>query len=380
MIQDLTPHATMGASGRGGVSDAGLLLVNLGTPASPRPADVRRYLREFLMDPRVFDLPTWRRWLLVHLLILPFRPRASGHAYAQIWTSEGSPLLTHTRALAAKVAARLGPDLHVEVAMRYGQPSIASALDRLRKRGVDRVVVFSLYPQYSSAATGSVIEKVALEAGRCWNTPYLHVIPPFYDHPGFIHACAEAARPVLEESAPDKVFLSFHGLPERHVTRSDATGAHCLRRDDCCARIVEANRHCYRAQCFATARLLGDALGVPESRRIVCFQSRLGRTPWIRPHTDELLVAEARAGARSAVVLCPAFVADCLETLEEIGIRGRRAWIESGGERLALAPAVNASDAWADAIVTIARENTRWLDVPTPALTREIASTVQAHA
>lgn len=344
------------------MSDTGLLLVNLGTPQNPRPGDVRPYLREFLMDPRVIDLPAWRRWLLVNLLILPFRPKASGHAYAQIWTDEGSPLLVHSRALAAKVATRLGPSVQVELAMRYGQPAIGAALDRFCAHGVDRIVVFPLYPQYSSAATGSSIEKVFAEAGRRWNTPYLHVIPPFYDHPAFIRACAEAARPVLDEIRPDRVFLSFHGLPERHVIQSDTTGAHCLERDDCCARIVEANRHCYRAQCLATARLLADALDVPTGDRVVCFQSRLGRTPWIRPYTDEVLVAQAKAGARRAVVLCPAFVADCLETLEEIGIRARNSWIESGGERLALAPAVNASDTWADALVTIVREHTRWLD------------------
>ena len=344
------------------MSDTGLLLVNLGTPQSPRPADVRPYLREFLMDPRVLDMPTWRRWLIVHLLILPFRPKASGHAYSQIWTTEGSPLLVHSRALVAKVEARLGPRMPVELAMRYGEPSIASALDRLRRRAVDRIVVFPLYPQYSSAATGSSIEKVFHEAGKLWNTPYIHVIPPFYDHPGFIRACAEAARTAIEEIAPDRVFLSFHGLPERHVTRSDDTEAHCLAREDCCARIVEANRNCYRAQCYVTARLLADALGVPESRRVVCFQSRLGRTPWIRPYTDEVLVSEAKAGARRAVVLCPAFVADCLETLEEIGIRGRATWMENGGESYALAPAVNASDMWSDALVEIVRENTRWLD------------------
>ncbi len=344
------------------MSATGLLLVNLGTPQSPRPADVRAYLREFLMDPRVIDLPLWRRWLVVHLLILPFRPQASGRAYAQIWTAEGSPLLTHTRALAAKVAARLGDDVQVEVAMRYGQPSIGSALDRLQQGGAERIVVFPLYPQYSSAATGSSIEKVAREAGRRWTTPYLHYVPPFYDHPAFIDACAEAARPVIAASAPDRVFFSFHGLPERHLTRGDATGTHCLRRDDCCSRIGDANRSCYRAQCLVTARLLAQALAIPEARRVVCFQSRLGRTPWIRPYTDELLVSEAKAGARGAVVLCPAFVADCLETIEEIGIRGRRSWIESGGERFALAAAVNSSDAWADAVVTIAREHTRWLD------------------
>ena len=357
------------------MSTAGLLLVNLGTPQSPRPADVRPYLREFLMDPRVIDIPTWRRWLVVHLLILPFRPRRSGHAYAQIWTAEGSPLLVHGRALTAKVQSRLGPEIPVELGMRYGEPSIGSALDRLIARGVERIVAFPLYPQYSSSATGSSIEKLFAEVGQRSNTPYLQVIPPFYDHPAFLRACAEAARPVIDRIRPDRVFLSFHGLPERHVKRSDTTGTHCLTRGDCCARIVDANRHCYRAQCFATARLLSDTLGIPESARIVCFQSRLGRTPWIRPYTDEILASEAQAGGRRAVVLCPAFVADCLETLEEIGIRARATWLENGGTELALAPAVNASDTWADAVIAIVREHTRWLD---PERSPEVGRAVRA--
>ncbi len=362
------------------MSVAGLLLVNLGTPQSPRPADVRPYLREFLMDPRVIDVPAWRRWLLVHLLILPFRPRRSGHAYEQIWTPEGSPLLVHGRALTAKVAARLGPTIPVELGMRYGAPSIGSALDRLIARGVERVVVFPLYPQYSSSATGSSIEKLSAEISQRWNTPFVQVVPPFYDHPAFLRACAEAARPVLDRIAPDRVFLSFHGLPERQIRKSDVTGTHCLSRADCCAEIREANRHCYRAQCFATARLLGDALGVPERQRVVCFQSRLGRTPWIQPYTDEVLASEARAGGRRAVVLCPAFVADCLETLEEIGIRGRATWIENGGEELALAPAVNASDTWTDALLAIVREHTRWLDAGTSAAAAAAAARARSSA
>jgi ferrochelatase len=342
----------------------GLLLVNLGTPESPRPADVRRYLREFLSDPRVLDIPSFRRWLVLNFLILPFRPRRSGRAYAEIWTAQGSPLLVHTRNLATKVAERLPESTVVELAMRYGEPSLAAALERLSARGVERVALFPLYPQYSSAATGSTLERVFALAARRWNVPYLQVVPPFYDHPAFLDACAAIARPILARVRPDRVFFSFHGLPERHVRKSDRSGTHCLRRPDCCDRIVEANRSCYRAQCFATARLLADRLDVDESRRVVCFQSRLGRTPWIRPYTDEEIPREARAGARRAVILSPAFVADCLETLEELGLRAARAWREHGGETFELVPAVNASDAWADAVVAIARESCPWISTP----------------
>jgi ferrochelatase len=205
--------------------------------------------------------------------------------------------------------------------MRYGEPSISGALDRLRRRAVDRLVVFPLYPQYSSAATGSSIEKVFVEASKAWNTPFIQVVPPFYDHPAFIDACVGVARPILSEAPWEKVLFSFHGLPERHCVKSDDTGAHCLKSAGCCDRIVDANRNCYRAQCFATARAVASGLGVPEERRVVCFQSRLGRTPWIRPYTDEVVVDLAKSGVKRAMILSSAFVADCLETIEELGIR-----------------------------------------------------------
>lgn len=245
--------------------------------------------------------------------------------------------------------------------MRYGNPSIGAALSRFKRDSVDRIVAFPLYPQYSSAATGSSIEKVFVEAAKAWNTPFIQVVPPFYDHRAFIDACLAVARPVVDEAAWEKVLFSFHGLPERHCIKSDETQAHCLKRADCCDRIVEANRNCYRAQCFATARALADGLGVPTDKRIVCFQSRLGRTPWIRPYTDEVVVDLARAGVKRAVILSSAFVADCLETIEELGIRAADSFKAAGGETLRLVPSVNATDAWADGVVTLARESSAWL-------------------
>ena len=186
-------------------------------------------------------------------------------------------------------------------------------------------------------------------------------MPPFYERKAFIDACLAVARPVVSEEPWEKVVFSFHGLPERHCVKSDDTGAHCLKRDDCCSRIVEANRNCYRAQCFATARALAEGLGVSEDRRIVCFQSRLGRTPWIRPYTDEVVVDLARHGVKRAVILSSAFVADCLETIEELGIRAADSFKAAGGETLWLVPSLNATDAWADGVVTLARETSAWL-------------------
>lgn len=341
--------------------EVGLLLINLGTPNSPRPSDVRPYLREFLSDPRVFDMAAWKRWLILNLFILPKRPKESGEAYSQIWTDRGSPLLYHTQDLAAKVQGRLDKRIVVDVAMRYGSPSVRDALLRFHDRGIQRIVVFPLYPQYSSAATGSSIEKVFDVASELWNVPYLQFVPPFYDHPAFIRSYVEQARPVMEEVRPERVFLSFHGLPERHVRKGDRSGRHCLCRDDCCDRLTDVNADCYRAQCFATARALSDTLGVPEEQRVVCFQSRLGRDPWIRPFTDELVAQAARDGVKRAVIFSPAFVADCLETLEELGMRAAEDFRDLGGEELRLVPAPNASDTWADAVVAIARETSPWL-------------------
>lgn len=321
----------------------GLLLVQLGTPEAPRPREVRRFLREFLSDPRVLDIPAWKRFLLLELLILPRRPRASAEAYRKIWRAEGSPLLVHARALQAKVQSRLGPGIQVELAMRYGRPTIAAALERFEQAGAARVVVFPLFAQYSSAATGSAVARVMeLAAGR-WNTPCLEIVPPFYDHPAYVDARVEVARPFLGEPC-DRVFMTFHGLPERQLRKSGAVLAYD-----------------YRAQCETSARLLARRLAIPDERLVVCFQSRLGRSPWMRPYTDEALAAAARGGARRAVILSPGFVFDCLETLEELGIRGVETWRAHGGETLTLVPALNAGDRWAAAVVEIAAGASAWL-------------------
>ncbi len=336
----------------------GLLLVQVGTPREPTTTAVRRYLRQFLGDPRVLDMPAWRRRLLLELVILPLRSRRSAAAYRKIWTAGGSPLLSFGQDLAIKVEARLG-DARVELGMRYGEPSIASALERLGARGCRRIVVMPLYAQDTASATSSALAEVSLRAAASWDVPYLAVVPPFYDHPAYLDARAQLARPVLERVRPERVFFSFHGVPERHVRRTTPDGR-CLTDADCCAALDGGNRHCYRAQCHATARLLGERLGVPAAQRVVCFQSRLGRTPWIRPYTDSELEAAAKSGIKNAVIWS-SFATDCLETLEELGLRAVAQWREAGGDTLALAPSPNAEDLWADAVVAIARDATAWL-------------------
>ncbi|MCO4764295.1 MAG: ferrochelatase, partial [Myxococcales bacterium] len=322
--------------------------------ASTSVSDVRAYLREFLSDPRVIDLPAPARWALLNFVILPFRPKRSAAAYKEIWTERGSPLLFHTEDLGAAVQERLGDTAVVKVAMRYGEPNLAAALDAFALEGVDQIHALPLFPQYASASTGSAAEAVMAAAGKRWNVPDLSVIGAFYDHPAFIDAVSQVSQETVADV--EHVVLSFHGLPVRHCTQSDPTGGWCSQREDCCDAIVDANRHCYRAQCMATARALQAKLGLTSDKVTVAFQSRLGRTPWIEPHTDKVLTELGEMGVKRIAVLEPSFVADCLETIEEIGLRGRDDFRAAGGDELTLAPCVNASPVWADALVTILRE------------------------
>jgi len=333
----------------------GVLLLNLGTPDAPTTPAVRRYLAEFLSDPRVIDLPSPARWLLLHGLILRTRPRRSAAQYRSIWTDAGSPLLVHGRALHDAVAQALGEGFRVELAMRYGRPDVPSALDELCRAGVSRIVLLPLFPQYSEAATGSAVARVREVLARRSDAPPLQVCGDFFDDPGFIAAFSEVARPVLDAFRPEHVLLSYHGLPERQIRALDASGRHCLASDDCCASVGAVNRLCYRAQCFATSRALRASLGLSEQDSSVTFQSRLGPTTWIRPYTDVRLEELAREGVKRVAVLCPAFVADCLETLEEIEIRAREQWQELGGDALALVPSLNAHPRWVTTVVELVR-------------------------
>ena len=337
----------------------GILLVNLGTPDSPQTGDVRRYLAEFLNDPRVIDINPVSRWFLLNLVILRFRPARSAEAYEKIWSDAGSPLLIHGKQLTEAVAERFAdePDITVRLAMRYGQPSLRSGVEALTREGCDRIVVLPLYPQYASSSTGSTTEAIYKIAAEQENTPFITMVPPFYDHPDFIEAFAQVGRPVLEEKKPDHVLMSFHGLPNRHLRKGDASGSHCLAKDDCCASINDVNRNCYRAQCFSTARALADTLGIASSDYTVSFQSRLSKD-WVEPFTDVTLDRMRDEGRyKKVVVFCPAFVADCLETLEEVGMGLKEEYEKPGeGRELTLVPSLNATKAWVDAVEQILRD------------------------
>jgi ferrochelatase len=280
----------------------------------------------------------------VNGVIAPFRAPKSAHAYRAIWRSEGSPLRIHTDALAAGLARALGEGFAVEVGMRYGAPSIPQALDRLASAGARRIVVLALYPQHAESSRGTALAAVQAWAQAHPAAPELRILPPFFAAPGFAAAVAAAARPVLAEQRPDHVLMSYHGLPERHVRAADPSREHCLARALCCQE-PGATDWCYRAQCFASSRAVAAALELAPERISTGFQSRLGRARWIGPSTDDQLIALAGRGVRRLLVLCPSFVADCLETLEEIGIRARARWLgELHGESFALAPCVNASE------------------------------------
>ncbi|MBK6917738.1 MAG: ferrochelatase [Deltaproteobacteria bacterium] len=332
----------------------GVLLCNLGTPEAPRAPEVRRYLRQFLSDPRVIDIPRPVRGALLELVILPRRPSQSAHAYQKVWTEAGSPLLVHSVALRDAVASAL-PQHRVELGMRYGQPDVGDAFERLCAAGCVKIIVVPLYPQYASSSTGSTLQLLYERAAGLWHTPMLEVVPPFYDARSFIDAFVTVARPVLDEHQPEHVLMSFHGQPERHCHKGDRSGSHCLAKPDCCDAIGPVNAQCYRAHCYATARALAAGLALPDDGWSTSFQSRLGRTPWIRPFTDEVLPALVAKGVKRIAVMCPSFVADCLETLEEIAIRARDDWRAAGGEELWLVPSLNATKPWVDAVCGMIR-------------------------
>jgi ferrochelatase len=336
-------------------STIGVLLVNVGTPSAPTSRATRAFLREFLGDPRVLDISAAARFLLLNAIILPFRPRRSAKAYRSIWMDGGSPLLVHGRAFTGALGRELGAGFAPRLAMRYGSPSIAEALDGFRAEGIDRIVVFPLYPQHAAATTGTSLDAAYRLAAARWNVPSLRAVPAFYDDPGFLQAFAEVARPEIDAIGADRVLFSFHGLPERQVRKADESGAQCLRSVDCCGAIGPANASCYRAQCFATAREIASRLRLDSAGWTVSFQSRLGRDPWIGPATDATVRELARSSVRRLVVICPAFVADCLETREEIGLRAKDDFLAHGGAEFRLVPSLNSHPAWVAAAAGLVR-------------------------
>jgi protoporphyrin/coproporphyrin ferrochelatase len=331
----------------------GVLLINLGTPDSPSTGDVRKYLREFLGDHRVLDINPVSRWALVNLIIAPTRGPKSAKLYEKIWTKEGSPLLVYGLALKKAMQEALGSNYVVAFGMRYQNPPIKDALDELRKAKVDRIIAIPLYPQYASSSTGSTVEKLMNEF-RDWEvTPELRVVSKFHHLPEYLDAVVASAKS-YDHNDYDHVMFSFHGLPERHIHKSDAHfGDGKCALGKCCEVPREGNFYCYRANCFQTAIALADRLGIPKEKYTICFQSRLGRDPWIKPYSDHEIIRLAKEGKKKVLAFSTAFVADCLETIYEIGTEYDEIFKEHGGEKVQLVPSLNARPEWVSALKSI---------------------------
>jgi protoporphyrin/coproporphyrin ferrochelatase len=330
----------------------GILLVNLGSPDSPSVPDVRKYLREFLMDGRVLDINPIARFCIVNFAILPSRPKQSAEAYHKIWTPAGSPLVVISRSVQVKLQQRL--DLPIDLAMRYQSPSIPDAVKRLAQKGVDDLLLIPLFPHYAMSSFETAVERVKELAAALAPKMRIQVQPPFYDQPDYITALVSSAQECLKQGY-DHLLFSFHGLPERQLRKSDPTGCHCLATPNCCGTPSPAHATCYRAQCFKTVAAFVQKAGIPKEKYSIAFQSRLGRDPWLKPYTDHELPKLAQRGVKKLFVICPAFVSDCLETLEEIGIRARETFIEAGGKECALIPCMNEHPLWIDALEKMIR-------------------------
>ncbi|QPH38824.1 ferrochelatase [Pedobacter endophyticus] len=331
------------------MSKKGILLVNLGTPDSPATADVKKYLDQFLMDERVIDIPRLNRTLLVKGIIVPFRSPKTAKLYKEIWSENGSPLLYYSRKQAEMLQQRLGEGYHVELAMRYQSPSIESALANLKAGLVESIQVIPLFPQYASASTGSVLQLVMELVGKWPTVPPISFVNSFHDNELMIQVFAENARKHQVESY-DHVLFSFHGLPERQLLKCDHTGNYCLKSADCCQTLNDTNKFCYSAQGHDTARLIAKALNISKENYTVCFQSRLGKEPWVQPYTTDVLKKLAAEGKKRLLVFSPAFVADCLETLYEITVEYHEEFRALGGEHVQLVESLNDSPVFIEAL------------------------------
>ena len=325
----------------------GVLLINLGTPDNGDPKSVYAYLKQFLNDPRVIDLPTVIRYVLVNWIIIPFRYKQSAHAYQQIWSHKGSPLLTNSQDLVNAVRKEFDASVQIELGMRYGNPSIDSAFSALKE--CQKIIAIPLFPQYSSAATGSATEELLRVLGDQWNIPEISVTRDFFNNSDFIAAYASLLKEHLNHKKIDILIFSFHGLPERHIDKS-ACRSICSRSEPC-PEPDQLNTYCYRSQCYETSRLIAKELHLSSSDYVVSFQSRLGKTPWIKPYTDLILEDLRQQKVENIAIVCPSFVSDCLETLEEINIRARAQWLELGGRDFTFIPCLNTHPTWVEGLV-----------------------------
>lgn len=330
----------------------GVLIVNLGTPDSYEVSDVRRYLRQFLMDGRVIDIPFIPRFLLVNGIIAPFRAPKSAKVYKQVWLPEGSPLKVYGIAIEKMLQEALGEDYVVKLGMRYQNPSIEAGLEAFQKMGLTKIIVVPFFPQYASATTGSVYEEVMRILTKWQVMPELRFVNQFLAHPKFLEGFVQNAQKYLQAHQYDHFIFSYHGLPERQIRKGDCTKEVC-KLGSCCDTLHAMNQHCYRAQCFETTRLLVKALNIPEGKYTTCFQSRLGNDPWIKPYTEDIVKELPKKGAKTVLAFSPAFVADCLETTLEVGEEYKEVFEKEGGHHWDLVESLNDSPVWVDALVDL---------------------------
>jgi protoporphyrin/coproporphyrin ferrochelatase len=326
-----------------------ILLMNLGSPDSTRVRDVRRYLNEFLMDERVIDLPWLARTLLVRGIIVPFRAPRSAEAYRSIWKEDGSPLIILTRQLQETVQARF--EEPVEICMRYGNPSTGTVLAKLHRDhpSLKELILFPLYPHYAMSSYETAVEQVKdIHAKKKYGTS-LKIVGPYYNDPTYIDALAKSIKPYLSGNW-DKIVFSYHGVPERHIRKGDLTGKHCLQAEDCCHISCAAHAQCYRHQTMVTTALVSSALALDPQKVEQTFQSRLGRDPWLQPYTAARLALLPKEGKKNILVVCPAFVSDCLETLEEIAEEGKESFMRAGGQEFTTIPCLNVQADWVNAV------------------------------
>ena len=324
----------------------GVLLVNLGSPDSTDPKDVKKYLDEFLMDPRVIDVPKWARILLVRGIILNTRPKKSAEAYKKIWWEEGSPLIVISERLQKKIQKKI--IIPVSLAMRYGSMTLKKGLQELADQGVTEVLVIPLYPQFAMATTETINVKVDELQKEFFPQLEITSLPAFYNKPDYIEVLSRSIAESLKGQDFEHLLFSYHGVPERHIRKSDITGKHCKIDDVCCITPSEAHRFCYRHQCYETTRMVAESLQLKEGTYSTSFQSRLGFDPWLQPYTDRTIERMGKSGIRKMAIVTPAFVSDCLETLEEIAMEGEEIFHEVGGEEFTTVPCLNDRDDFAD--------------------------------
>ena len=345
----------------------GVLVVNLGTPNSYQKKDVAIYLREFLMDGRVIDIDHWKRWMLVNLIIVPFRAPKVAHEYKKLWLKDGSPLMVYGKELVKKLNTKFNGSVVIELAMRYQNPSIQSGLEKLRQAKVDQIIIFPLFPQYASATTGSVAEKV-MEIVSKWNIiPSIRFINSYHDDDQYIGNFADKLKTDMAKHGPDHILFSYHGIPERHLDNMNENGTvFCDRCSGNTCQQGDKKRYCYRSACFETSHLIAEKLKLPNDKYTTSFQSRLGKDPWIKPYTDATIEALAGEGVKNLLVLSPSFVADCLETTLEIGHQYKELFIEKGGKEFNFTESLNADDAWVHTIFNLLQREIKKNEIRTP--------------